>query len=225
MSNKQDVSAASIYMTAKISFQPQSPRSVLNVYAYLLSPTSPLRIPSEGTAEKEKEKPDPKSYSLPETSYHSARTTLLQTESILLRSISFSTHVILPHHLALTYLQTLAALPPTPTTTSTALASRTLAHLNTALFSPQLLYLTHQPPALAVAAIYLAAREVGVKLPGLEWWEVFDVDRETLGFLVVGLGSCEGWVGREKERWGGRGCPLSLDELEKEIRRRDGGDG
>ena len=101
----QDVSAASLYMTAKISFLPQSTRSVLNVYAYLLSPTSPLRQPPEpGTTGKEK--PDAESYCLSEGSYHPARAALLQTESILLRSISFITQVILPHHLALTYLQT-----------------------------------------------------------------------------------------------------------------------
>ena len=156
-----------------------------------------------------------------EGSYHSARATLVQTESILLRSISFNTQVILPHHIALTYLQTLGVLPPSPTSESSTLATRTLAHLNTALFSPQLLYLTHQPPALAVAAIYLAAREVGIKLPNTEWWEVFDVDRETLGFLVVGLGSCEGWIRSEKEKWTEASCPLTLHDLEQEIKRRD----
>ena len=206
-------------MTAKISFQPQSTRSVLNVYAYLLSPTSPLRNPSENTTSKEK--PNPESYYLSEGSYHSARALLLQTESILLRAISFITQVTLPHHTALTYLQTLGVLPPTPTAKSTALAARTLAHLNTALFSPQLLYLTHQPPALAVAAVYLAAREVEVKLPSVEWWEVFDVDRETLGFLVVALMSSEGWIRDEKEKWTETSCPLTLEELEEEIKRRD----
>lgn len=74
-------------------------------------------------------------------------------------------------------------------------------HLNGALLSPQLLYLTHQPNALAVAAIYLAARENDVKLPEGEWWEVFDVEREELGFLVVGMRSLEGWV-REVGRLG-----------------------
>lgn len=206
-------------MTAKISFLPQSARSVLNVYAYLLSPTSPLRQSFGSTTGTEK--PDTETYYLSEGSYHSARATLLQTESILLRSISFNTQVTLPHHIALTYLQTLGVLPPNPTAKSSALAARTLAHLNTALFSPQLLYLTHQPPALAVAAIYLAAREVGVKLPNMEWWEVFDVDRETLGFLVVGLRSCEGWIRSEKEKWTEKSCPLTLDELEQEIKRRD----
>lgn len=199
-------------MTAKISFLPQSTRSILNVYAYLTSSTSPLRQPFKTVA-----KPDPESYYLSEGSYQSARATLLQTESILLRALSFITQVTLPHHLALTYLQTLGVLPPTPTTKSTALASRTLAYLNTGLLSPQLLYLTHQPSALAVAAVYLATRELGVKLTSAEWWEVFDVDREELGFLVVGLGSCEGWIKVEKERWSREICPLNLEDLETEL--------
>lgn len=216
----KDVSAASLYMTAKISFLPQSTRSVLNVYAYLLSPNSYLRTSSPTSM-----KPDPESYFLSEGAYQSARNTLMQTESILLRSISYTTQVILPHHLALTYLQTLGVLPPTPTEKSTALATRTLAHLNTALLSPQLLYLTHQPSSLAVAAVYLAAREVGVKMARVEWWEVFDVDRGELGFLVVGLGSCEGWMREERERWGDERCPLDVEGLEGEMRRREREDG
>jgi len=188
----------------------------LDVYACLLSESSPLRQPAQSST-----KSDPESYYPSEGSYHAARATLLQTESIVLRSISFVTHVTLPHHLALTYLQTLGALPPAPTTKSTALAERTLAHLNTALFSPQMLYLTHQPNALAVAAVYLAAREVGVKLSSAEWWDVFDVDREELGFLVVGLGSCERLMKGEKEKWEGKGCPLTLEELDVEMKRRE----
>lgn len=203
-------------MSAKISALPQSPRSVLNVYAYLLSqPNAPLRSTVETPSATAK--PNPETYYLSEASYHASRATLLRTESILLRSISFITTVALPHHLALTYLQTLGVLPPTPTSQSSALAKRTLAYLNTALFSPQLVYLTHQPTALAVAAIYLAAREAGVKLPAHEWWEVFDVDREELGFLVVGLESCAGWIELEREKWLGRKCPVTIDEVEAEM--------
>ena len=157
---------------------------------------------------------DPETYYLSEGAYQVSKALLLQTESILLRSLSFVTQVILPHHLALTYLQTLGVLPSTPNDRSTALAARTLAHLNAGLLSPQMLYLTHQPPSLAVAAIYLAAREIGVKLANVEWWEVFDVDREELGFLVVGLMSCEGWVREEHEKWKGESYPLSLEDLE-----------
>ena len=97
--------------------------------------------------------------------------------------------------------------------------------MNTALLSPQLLYLTHQPPELAVAAIYLAAREVGVKLPSVEWWEVFDVEREVLGFLVVAMGSLEGWVREVVGMAGSGGSLLTIEEVQREVMRRQEEDG
>ena len=189
---------------------------MLNVYTYILSCPPPTFQPLPTTA-----KLDPESYFLTEGEYHSARTVLTKTESILLRSIAFVTNAVLPHRIALTYLQTLGVLPSTPSRESRALAARTLAHLNTALLSPQLLYLTHQPAALAVASIYLAARETGIRLSTYEWWEVFDVDREELGFLVVALQSCEEWITCEKEKWSEYNCPLTVVELEHEMKRRD----
>lgn len=216
---QQDVSAASLFTIAKISAYPQPPQAILKVYHHLLTLPPPRFQPSPSTTS---DQPTRKILQLSETSNTSARTLLLETESILLRTLGFTTHVVLPHRLALTYLQTLGALPRVPSPESKALASRTLAHLNTALFSPQLLYLTHQPYALAVAAVYLAARETGVKLAELDWWEVFDVDREDLGFLVVGLQSCETWIEAEKEKWLGRDCPLSGAELEEEMKRGNG---
>jgi hypothetical protein len=206
----QDISAASVYLVSKLSFLPQSPRSILNVYAYLLSPSSPFWTP---TTERTTP-PEPSSYHVTEGQYLSGRNTLFANESLILRSLSYTTRTSTPHHLALTYLQTLSALPLNTTQTSSVLAVRTLAHLNAALLSPQLLYLTHQPTALAVAAIYLAARDEGVKLCGREWWEVFDVDREELGFLVVGLASLKGWVEQE----GGRGRRLlDANDVEMEL--------
>lgn len=214
--SNQDLSAASLYMTAKISAFPQTTRSVLNVYAYLTAHPQTLSQPL-ASSPAPTSKPDPETYILSEGDYHAARTVLLQTEMVLLRTLSFNTNVVLPHRLALTYLQTLGVLPSPPTAQSKSLAARVLAHLNTALLSPQVLYLTHQPTTLAVAAIYLAAREVGVKLPECTWWEVFDVDREDLGFLVVGFLSCEGWVADEKKKWTKKNCPLTVEELELEM--------
>jgi hypothetical protein len=127
--------------------------------------------------------------------------------------LGFNTHVALPHTIALTYLQTMNA-PSTP------LAKRVFEHLNASLLSPQLLYITHQPNALAVSAIYLAAREVGVKLVDDEWWEVFDVDREELGFLVGAMNSMEGFAKAEKANWAGRTVPLELKDLQSEMNRR-----
>lgn len=138
--------------------------------------------------------PNPRSYCVSEGSYEREREKIFLCESLILSSIGFDVHVALPHTLALTYLQALGV-------SSEMLANRVLEHLNSSLLSPQLLYLTHQPNALAVAAIYLAAKEVGVKLVDGNWWEVFDVDREDLGFLVLAFGSLEGFVIAEEQKW------------------------
>ncbi|PVH74774.1 hypothetical protein DL98DRAFT_575428 [Cadophora sp. DSE1049] len=213
-----DVSAATLYLTAKISSSPRSLRSITNVYAFLASPTGLEYLSSSQSSSTEKDKPtpDPTTYYLSESTYITKRNHLLHLEGQILNALSFNTHVALPHPLAITYLQTLDVFSPAhnktnsnpktspkPPSPGSQVAHRTIAHLNTALLSPQLLYLTHQPPALATAAIYLAARELGLKLPEVEWWQVFDVEREELGFLVVALGSCKGVVRREMGRWGG----------------------
>lgn len=203
---------------AKISANAQSPRSVLNVYAYLLSDKSHLNHPGSSLASASM--PEPDIYYLTEEAYVVARSTLYQTESIVLRALSFVTRAVIPHHLALTFLQTMGVLPASPTDTSRTLAARTIAHLNTALFSPQILYLTHQPTALAVAAIYLSAKEVGVKLPAIEWWEVFDVDREELGFLVLAFGSCGIWIDEETKKWAGSSL-LTVTGIGEELKRRN----
>jgi hypothetical protein len=132
-----------------------------------------------------------------------------------LRVLGFQIHVALPHTLCINYLQALDAGED-----GQAISRRAIAHLNSTLLNPQLLYLTHQPHALATAAIYLAAKEVGVKLPGDEWWEVFDTDREELGFLVLAMSSMEGFVQEQKAKWADTRIPITLDEVEKELERR-----
>ncbi|KAL1957642.1 hypothetical protein VTO42DRAFT_5619 [Malbranchea cinnamomea] len=207
----KDASAASLYLAAKLSFLPTSPRSVLNVYAFLLSPNaSPLSFINSG---QPPDAPDPEAYYVSEGQYQSGRDAMMKMESTILRTLGFQTHVALPHTVALTYLQTLGAASP-------AVSRRVFEHLNAALFSPQLLYVTHQPNALAVAAIYLAAREKGTKLVDSEWWEVFDVDREELGFLVVAMMSVENFAISEHEKWKGRPVPMSVVEVEEELKKR-----
>jgi cyclin L len=189
----QTASAASVYLAAKLSFTPVSPRSVCNVYGYLLSPSSSLPY-NNPTPLPLASPPNPRSSYVSEGTYERERERILLCESLILSSIGFDVHVALPHTLGLTYLQALGV-------SSKKLASRVLEHLNGGLLSPQLVYLTHQPNALAVAAIYLAAKEVGVKLVDGNWWEVFDVEREDLGFLVLAFGSFEGFAVAEKEKW------------------------
>lgn len=190
-------------MTAKLSSTPISPRSLLTVYHYLLSPSSPLILlnPSPpGISDP----PDSTLHHLTEGLYETLRATLYTTESLILSTIGFNTHVALPHPLALTYLSVLGI----NTVTNKKFTTRVLGHLNTALLSPQFLYLTHQPNALATAAIYLAARETGVKLVEKNWWEVFDVEREDLGFLVVSFLGIGEFVEAVRERWRDRTVPI-----------------
>lgn len=223
-----DVSAASLFLIAKLSSHPTPPRDICNVYAYLLSPASPLlRSPSTHPQPPSPSEPDPSKYYLSETAYAASRERILIIEADILRALSFDTHVALPHDLAVTYLRALDFSGPKLST----LTRRVVAYLNTALLSPQLLYLTHQPNALAVAAIYIAARDpdVGAKLPECPWYEVFDVDREALGFLVVGMRSLEGLVRKRREeiKAFADGVLVRPKEVEAELRRlgmRDGED-
>jgi len=68
-----------------------------------------------------------------------------------------------------------------------------------------------------VAAIYLAARETGINLPDEPWWEVFDVDREELGFLVVALTSMEPFVEDYSTRFDKVPPPLTSRSIREEI--------
>lgn len=156
-------------------------------------------------------------YYVSEGIYERRRASLFETEQRILKTLGFQVQANLPYTLCITYMQ---ALDVFAHPRASELAKRAVAHLNTALLSPQLLYLTHQPPSLATAAIYLAAREAGIKLPEVEWWEVFDIDREELGFLCVGFISTAGFAEQEKTSWVGRRVPLTVQEVEDELKSR-----
>jgi hypothetical protein len=147
-------------------------------------------------------------YYVSEGTYQIRRDQLTKNEMIILRTLGFDIHVALPYNISINYLQALGVFDDPEMVSQ--ISKRTFTHLNTALLSPQLLYLTHQPSSLATAAIYLAAKEVCVKLPAEDWWEVFDTDREELGFLVVAMISMEGFVRGEAEKWVGRKVPTKF---------------
>ncbi|KAM0328094.1 hypothetical protein ACHAQA_005497 [Verticillium albo-atrum] len=185
-----DASAASLYLVAKMGSFPRSQRDLSNVYAYLLSSSS-----SFFRSDKPPSDQDPLAYYQQEDEYFAFQNRILALEARILYALSFDTHVSLPHPLGVTYLQTLDFLGQP----KGKIGKRTIEYLNTALLSPQMLYLTHQPNALATSAIYNAAKDLEAKMPECEWWEVFDVDREELGFVVVGMRSLEGWVKQQQE--------------------------
>ncbi|KAI0206532.1 cyclin-like protein [Astrocystis sublimbata] len=221
-----DVSAASLFLVAKLSAHPCRPRDVCNVYAYLLSPSSPLLRPkAEPSASSPRPEPDPSSYYLSESAYGAFQARILALESRIMYKLGFDTHVALPHGLAVTYLQALDFCGHShPSSSRAKITRRVTAYLNTALLSPQLLYLTHQPNSLAVAAIYSAARdaEIAAKMPECPWWEIFDVDREELGFLVVGMRSLEGLVRKLQNEFDGfnQSGMVTRDDIKAEMARR-----
>jgi hypothetical protein len=208
------VAAACSYLAAKPTADVSSPRSVVNVYAYLESLGSVFVTDEDLQRKQDSSAAD---HYVSEGVYFDRTARLMKVESAVLRVLGFQTQVAVPHALCINYLQALDVLSHER---AGDLARRAFAHLNSALCSPQLRYLTHQPNALATAAVYLAAREVGVKLPGEQWWEVFDCDREELGFLVVALLSIEGFVRAEQQKWEGAGLPLSLEAMKAELSRR-----
>lgn len=212
-----EVSAAVIYLTAKVSASPRALRGITNVYAYLLSSNSVLSLPQLETSSLPK--PDPKCYYLSESTYVAKRTRIIHLEGQILNALGFHTHVALPHTLAITYLQILDVFESVNKNIGHNVAQRTIAHLNSALLNPQTLYLTHQPCQLATAAIFVAAREIGVALPSCAWWEVFDCEREDLGFLAVALGSLEPLVEREVSRWGEEKGMISRNDIFNEIKK------
>ena len=209
MQNNQDVAAASLYLTSKPSPHPVTPRQILVVFEFL----DAMR-PDYAASDLD---PSTITWTMPEGRYESARQRLYEIESSILRVLGFETHVALPYSLCVNYLQTLDVFK---TSNSSTVAKRCFAHLNSALFSPQLLYLTHQPSAIVTAAIYLAARDAEAQMPETEWWEVFDVDREELGFLVVALRSLDGFAQEERSKWSQRRVPLTVEGLQSEMERR-----
>ncbi|KAM7187038.1 cyclin-L2 [Rhypophila sp. PSN 637] len=209
-----DISAAAIYLIAKVGPSPRSPRDVCNVYAYLTSPSSSFfHAPTSPPPAN-----NPSSYYLSETAYQAFHNRILATEARILYALSFNTHVALPHPIAITYLQALSFLGAR----KEKISKRVVAYLNTALLSPQMLYLTSQPNELAVAAIYNAAKDIGAKMPECEWWEVFDVDREVLGFLVVAMRGVEAWAKKMREDVPSmaKGGMIARRDIEEEMEKR-----
>lgn len=205
----QDVAAACLFLITKVSALPKTPRSIINVFSYLAAHRAEYPEASEMVQSE-----DAEAYYVSEATFQAKRAALVDNEALVLRKLGFQMHVALPQSLCVSYLQALEAFQSGH---GTVVAKRAFAHMNTLLLSPQLIYLTHTPSAIATAAIYLAAREVGVKLPEEEWWEVFDTDREELGFLVVAMTSMPRFAAAEKLKWNDGGVPFSVGAVEEQL--------
>ncbi|KAL9083834.1 MAG: hypothetical protein Q9159_005559 [Coniocarpon cinnabarinum] len=204
-SARNDVATAALHLTCKLSADPQTPRRLILVIKYLRTHPRAFLFPSSPPSDEAAF-----DLSVTETEYQEGRSRCMRAETEILRIIGYDLHVCLAHTLCINYLQTLGAFHLNE---GPSVAVQAFAHLNSLLLSPQLVYLTHQPTALATAAIYLASREVGLKLPELPWWEIFDTGREELGFLVASMTSMEAFVKDEEAKWAGKVAPLTVDAM------------
>lgn len=207
-----DACHAAIFLSSKLTEHPAKPRDIINVTTYLLNIPSPSPISPAPVAGQELT--PPKEYYVTEQEYYNKRTRLLNVETEILRACGFQTHLSLPYTLCINYIQSLSVL-------SAEVVKKSFGYLTDALLSPSLLYLTHQPNSLAVAAVYIGARECEVKLPAA-WWDVFDCEREELGFLVVCIKGVKEFIEGERKLWRGRkpGIPWELEDLEMHLERR-----
>ena len=204
---------AALYLASKLTETPTKPRSIINVTTYLLKTPSPSPVsPKHGGGTTAAA--DPEQFYVDENLYFQHRTRLLEIETQILKAVGYQTHTALPYTLVINYAQTLECLDKP-------LLKRSFGYLTDALLSPSLVYLTHQPNALAVAALYLAARDEGVKLPE-SWWDIFDAEREDLGFLVAVMRGVGSFVGEQVKTWRDDigAIPWEGGGLEAEVDRR-----
>ncbi|KAG8626462.1 hypothetical protein KVT40_005407 [Elsinoe batatas] len=203
----KDIAAAALYLVTKPGPYPLSPKQILNALYYVIHA-------SEHDVQKSYASEHEVIPLYTEGQIEIDRAALLRSESHILQVLGFQLHVALPHALCINYLQTLGVLTAE---SGHELTRRAYAHLNSSLLNPQLIYLTHQPCDLAAAAIYLGARETEVNLPDEPWWEVFDVDREDLGFLVVAMTSMAGFAEDQEIKARIAPPPLTSKEVRDEI--------
>ncbi|KAI8981778.1 cyclin-like protein [Mycotypha africana] len=96
---------------------------------------------------------------------------VIRAEMEILRKLGFMVYVQLPYNLMINYLRILGLEDNTEVT------RRAWNYLNDGLRTT--VYVTHKPPTIACAAIYLTCRVLKIALPcefGKEWWLLFDVD-------------------------------------------------
>lgn len=209
----EDVYPVCLIVASKVSHSLLSLRDVANVHKFLQSFNAAFATSS--TIHEMPYQPD--RFFVSDGGLDRITARWFELELAVLGAIGFDTTVALPHRLIIPYSRLLGLLDDPEN--GHAVIKRAWDHLNSALLNPQMVYLTHQPCALATAAIYLAARQIGVKMPGVNWWEVFDTDREELGFLVVAFLSFNKFAEQVAEEWKDRDVPTDTDALQEELAR------
>ncbi|KAK9471432.1 uncharacterized protein V1510DRAFT_419903 [Dipodascopsis tothii] len=108
---------------------------------------------------------------------------LYATELVLLAGVGFDLRVVLPYRVLLYYVRVLRLLED-DAAGRLQLVQRAWNYVSDAVVIGGAL--VHQPNVLAMVALWLATRELGIVVrDGERWWEPFDVDTEDMGHAVV----------------------------------------
>ncbi|KAJ1648477.1 hypothetical protein IWQ61_009987 [Dispira simplex] len=148
----RDTTMACLFLASKLEECPRKVKDIINVFDYVIKrrrqlPTTPLEMFSQ--------------------TFYEMKNGLIVAELQLLKRLGFNVQVQLPYGLLVTYLQCLG-LAHHPRILQLA-----WNYLNDALRT--CVYVCYQPPTIASAAIFLAARQCQCKLPTQPpWWTVFD---------------------------------------------------
>ncbi|PVU89169.1 hypothetical protein BB559_005214 [Furculomyces boomerangus] len=105
--------------------------------------------------------------------YYDDKSSMFESEMVILKNLGFNVQVQLPHNLAINYLQCLGLakhenIPQTAWN-----------YINDGLWTKA--YITFQPQTIACASILLATRKYGVCLPdNPAWYKVFDANKDDI---------------------------------------------
>ncbi|KAK9479425.1 cyclin-like protein [Lipomyces japonicus] len=194
----QDSAAACLFVASKVGEAVQSPGQVLA--GIMTAVQDPLAIANRKIVSHDVG--------------HASTQQLYDSELQVLTSLAFDTHVVSPHALCLQYIDAIKI----DARNEQDVTQRAWNYLNDALRTR--IYILHQPHAVAITAIWLAARELNVELlDGQKWWEAFDVDTEDMGHILLLLRE-ERDIGESERRraTNGRLPPLTVDDVVARVR-------
>ncbi|CAG8595476.1 5548_t:CDS:2 [Paraglomus brasilianum] len=154
----RDIGMGALFLAAKVQESPRKIRDLINVYHWLISKyQNTVYEPMEYFG----------------TEFYAMKNALVIAEMQILKRLGFNVHVQLPYGLMVNYLKVLEL------TEHEKIPQLAWGYLNDSLRTN--IYVCYQPPTIACAVIYLAARICGVKLPTQPpWWELFEAELEDI---------------------------------------------
>ncbi|KAL1920926.1 uncharacterized protein VTP21DRAFT_11561 [Calcarisporiella thermophila] len=185
----KDIGMGSLFLASKIEECMVRIRDLINVYYYLIRRLK--KVPAVEPMDQFSQ------------IFYDMKNAMIVSEMHILKRLGFDVHVRLPYGLMFNYLQVLEL------ESHKELPQRAWNYLNDGLRTN--IYVCYQPPTIASAVIWLAARELGVKLPtNPPWWEVFDTTLEDMQVIAIRLK-------RLYLRLPQRNLPLSVEEMEQYL--------